>query len=172
PAELFGGRDQQPVVGTHVDAALCVTQGKSASRAADSWIDDGEVDALGHEWQRVGQRERSLEDGLRRDAVRDVDDLDVGRNSLHHTVTRADEVVLQAEVRQERDEARHRAAESTRPATSCVPASATTVRPAPSAAAVVCGPIVIAGTVEPSFAQACAAEGEASSTSSPSGGDG
>ena len=54
----------------------------------------GEVDALGHERQRVGQRERSLEDGLRRDAVRDVDDLDVGRNPLHHTMTRADEVVL------------------------------------------------------------------------------
>src|SRR5439155_3534678 len=108
----------------------------------------------------------------RRDPVGDVDDLHLRRDSLHHAVTGADEVVLQAEVRQERDEARHCAAESTRPATSCVQASATTVRPAASAAAVVCGPIVIAGTVEPSFAQACAAEGEASSTSPPSGGDG
>src|SRR5206468_9614590 len=171
-AKLLGGRNEQPVVRPDVDTPVSVTQSKRAPRAAHSRIDDGEVNSLGHERERVRQRERSLQDGLRGDAVGDVDDLDLRRDPLHHTVTGADEVILQAKVRQECDDARHSAAESTRPATSCVTASATTVRPAARAAAVVCGPIVIAGRVEPSLAQASAAEGEASRTRSPSGGGG
>ena len=48
--------------------------------------------------------ERALQDPPGPDAVRDVDDLHVRRDRLDHAVTRADEVVLQAEVGQERDE--------------------------------------------------------------------
>ena len=156
PAQLLGGRNQQPVVGPDVNAPVCVAQRQRPPCATDPRIHDGEVDSLGHERQRVREGQGPLQDGLRRDAVSDVDDLHLRCNPLHHTVAGADEVVLQAEVRQERNEARHAAAESTRPATLCVSASATTVSPAPSAAAVVCGPIVIAGRSEPSFAQAAA----------------
>ena len=52
----------------------------------------------------VAQDERALEDVLRRDPVGDVDDLRLGRDPLHHAVAGADEVVLEPEVGQERDE--------------------------------------------------------------------
>jgi hypothetical protein len=39
--------------------------------------------------------------------VGDVDDLDVGGDSLHDAVTGPDEVVLETEVGEERDEPRH-----------------------------------------------------------------
>src|SRR5262245_12341999 len=126
--------------------------------------------SFGHERERVGERQRSLQDCLRRNPVRDVDDLHVGRDPLHDTVTGADEVVAQPEIRQERDEARHAAAESTSPSTLCVFASATTLTPAARAAPVVCGPIVIAGTPERSAPQARAADADASNTRSPLGG--
>src|SRR4029079_16690293 len=126
---------EQPVVRPDVDPALPVAQGKSAPRTADARIDDREVNSFGHEGERIRQSQRSLEHGLRRDAVSDVDDLDFRCDPLHHTVAGADEIILQAEVRQERNEARHAAAEFTRPGTSCVCASATTVRPASYAAA-------------------------------------
>ena len=115
--------------------------------------------ALRHERQRVRQRERALEHRLRRDAVRDVDDLDLGRDPLHHAVTGADEVVLQPEVRQERDEARHTRGGSLRGPRRPVSSPRRRRRARRrGAAAVVCGPIVTTGTVEPSFAQARAAE--------------
>src|SRR5207245_419507 len=81
----------------------------------DAGIDNGKMDSLRHERQRVRKRQGALENGLGRDAVRDVDDLDVGRDPFDHAVTGADEVVLHAEVSQECDESRHAAAESTRP---------------------------------------------------------
>ena len=52
---------------------------------------------------RVRQHERALQHCLRRDAVRHVDHASVGGDPCHHAVARADEVVLQPEVGEERD---------------------------------------------------------------------
>ena len=152
PAELLRGRDQQAVVGPHVQPTLTIAQRQRAARAPDPGIDDGEVYAGRHERQRVRERQRALENSLRCDAVRDVDDLRVRGDAFHHTVAGADEVVLQSEIRQERNEARHAAAESTRPCTSCDSASATISTPAACAAAVVSGPIEAAGPRPPARA--------------------
>ena len=74
--------------------------------AADARIDDREVDADGHVRQRVREHERALQHGLRRDPVRDVDDLRLRRDALDHAVAGADEVVLEPEVGEEGDEHR------------------------------------------------------------------
>ena len=60
--------------------------------------------ADGHVRQRVGEHERTVLDPARPDAVCEVDDLRLRRDALDHSVARADEVVLEAEVGQERDE--------------------------------------------------------------------
>jgi len=104
PAGRFRSRHQEPVVRADEEALVTSSQGERAALAPDSWIDDREVNALGHIRQRVAEDEGALEDVLRRDPVRDVEDLDLGRDPLHHSVARADEVVLEAEVRQERNE--------------------------------------------------------------------
>ena len=69
---------------------------------------------------------------LRRDPVGDVDHVGVGRDALDDPVADAREVVLEAEVGQERDDASRDAASvtaATSPSRSCVVASATTARP-------------------------------------------
>ena len=76
----------------------------SAPIAADPGIDDGEMDALRQVRKRVREHERALEDALRLDAVRDVDDLGLRRDPLHHAVAGPDEIVLEPEVGQERDQ--------------------------------------------------------------------
>ena len=103
-AVLARGRQEQAVVGPHEDTSLLVTKDERAPRAADTGIDDREVHSDWHELDRVGEDERTLEHRRRRNAVGDVDDLRLGRDPLHHAVTRADEVVLEPEVGQERDE--------------------------------------------------------------------
>src|SRR5262245_5943722 len=127
------------------------------------------MDADRHERQCVRQSQCTLQDALCRNPVGDVDDLRLRRDSLHHSVTRADEVVLEAEVGQEGDEARHAAAESTSPRTSCEGASATTSTPRSRAAVVVCGPIEIAGPRPPALAYARAADADARRTRSAAG---
>ena len=107
PAELLDRRNQQAVVGSDMQAALTVPQGERSTRAADAGIDDGEVDSFGHEGQRVRESQRSLQNRLRRDAVRDVDDLDLGRDLLHDAVAGTDEVVGLSVVGEERDGRRH-----------------------------------------------------------------
>src|SRR5258708_4535300 len=177
PVEV-GSRDQQAVVGADEEPARPVAQRKRPARRADARVDDGEVHAFGHVVQRVPQHERALQDRLRGDPVREVDDLDLGRNALDHAVAGADEVVGEAEVRQERDEAmlhvRDASASTaaTRPSRSCVSASPRTVRPTLSATCVVCGPIETAGRSPPIAAYARAAEPDASTTTSPAGGSG
>src|SRR5919108_1584689 len=151
-AELLGRRDEEPVVGPDVHATLTVAQRECAPHTADAGIDDRKMDTRGHERQRVRERQRALQDALRGNAVRDVDDLHLRRDALDDAVARADEVVLQSEVGQERNEARHAAAESTSPSTSCDWASATISTPAPRAAAVVCGPIDTGGPPPPARA--------------------
>ena len=141
----LGGRDQQPVVGADEEPPLLVAQRERAARAADTGVDDRQVDADGHVGQRAREDERALEDLLRRDPVRDVDDLRLGRDPLDHAVARADEVVLEPEVAQEADEHAAEPIAASRPATSCVSASRTTSTPASRAAAVVCGPMLTAG---------------------------
>src|SRR5438552_3989758 len=135
-----------------MEPAFAVAQGERSARAAHTGIDDGQVQADGHERQRVRKRQRALQNSLRCDAMGDVDDLGIRGNALDHTVAGAHEIVLEAEVRQERDEARHAAAESTRPCRSCDSASATTWTPTALAAAVVCGPSEIAGPRPPARA--------------------
>ena len=103
PARLAAGRSR-PLSGPDVVPVLRVAERERAPRPADAGIDDREVDADRHEPDRVREHERALQHGLRRDPVRDVDDLRVRRDALHDAVTRADEVVLEPEVAQERDE--------------------------------------------------------------------
>jgi hypothetical protein len=62
------------------------------------------VDSGRHVGERVGENESSLQDVLRRDAVGDVDHLDVRRDALDDAAARADEVVLESEVGQEGEE--------------------------------------------------------------------
>src|SRR5262249_59794039 len=92
----------------------------------------------------------------------------------------AGKAVLRAEVGEEGDVGVHRAATSwrarstaaTRPSRSCVSASTATLRPTERATRLVSGPIVTAGAAPPIHAYARAAEPEASTTTSPSGGSG
>src|SRR5581483_1126847 len=137
----------------------------------------GEVDADGQVRNRVAQDDRTLQHRLRRDAVRHVDHARVGRDARDHAVAGADEVVLQSEVGEEGDD--RQGVESitsrtaaTRPSTSCVRASATTVNPADDATRVVSGPIDTAGAAPPIAAYARAADPDARTTTSPSGGSG
>ena len=97
-------RKQKPVVGPDEEPPVSVAERKRTARAPDAGVDDREVHADRHVPDRVGEHERALEHRLWRDPVRDVDDLRVRRDRLHHAVTRAHEVVLEPEVAQERDE--------------------------------------------------------------------
>ena len=150
PAQLRGGHEQ-PVVGADEEITVRVANDDGPACAADAGIDDGEVHAHGHVRKRVAQDERAGQHALRRDSVRHVDDLDVGRDALDDAVTGADEVVRQAEVAEERDEPVLHSADATastaatRPSRSCDAASATTVRPTLAATCDVCGPIDTAG---------------------------
>src|SRR6266511_6263508 len=103
-AELLGRRNKEAVVGADVEPAVGAAQGERAPLAADSGVDNGEVNSFREVGKRVREHERTLQDALWLDPVRDVDDLDVWRDSLHDRVTRADEVVCEAEVGQEGDE--------------------------------------------------------------------
>ena len=104
PAELLRGRHEQPVVGADVEAAVAAAEGDRPAIAPDARVDDREVHALGEVRERVREHDRPLQHAVRLDPVRDVDDLDLGRDPLHHAVARADEVVLEPEVGQERDQ--------------------------------------------------------------------
>ena len=103
-AGSFRGRDQQAVVGADEQAAVARGERERPTVAADARVDHGEVDSLGHVRERVAKDERTLENVLRRDAVRDVDDLRVGCDPLDHAVAGSDEVVSEPEVGQEGDE--------------------------------------------------------------------
>ena len=104
PAQALGRRQEQAVVGADEEAAVAAPQRERAPAGTHSRIDDGQVDAGRHVRERVRQRQRALEHRLRRDPVRDVDDLGVRRDPLHHAVADADEVVGQPEVGQEGDD--------------------------------------------------------------------
>ena len=104
PAELLRGRYEQPVVRADVQAPVHVAERDLPPTAADAGVDDRKVDALRQVGERVREHERALEDPLRLDAVRDVDDLGLRRDPLHHAVAGPDEIVLKPEVGQERDQ--------------------------------------------------------------------
>ena len=99
-----GRGKQKPVVRADVEPAVPVAERKRPPRTADAGVDDREVHADRHVADRVGEHERALQHRLGRDAVRDVDDLRVRGDGLHHAVARPHEVVLEPEVAQERDE--------------------------------------------------------------------
>ena len=129
--------------------------------------------------------ERALGHRHRPDAVRDVDDLRVGGDPLHHAAADAGVVVLDAEVGEEGDVLVHghvlpapapsrRGVDRVEQALEVVTARP---RPRPSspterATRVVSGPMLTAGASPPIHAYAFAAEPEASTTRSPSGGSG
>jgi hypothetical protein len=80
--------------------------GPTKSRSFCARVDDREMDALREERKRVREHERALQHAVPRDSVRNVDDLRLGRDPLDDAVAGADEVVLEPEVGQERDEHR------------------------------------------------------------------
>ena len=102
--EALGRGQQQPVVRADVQPSFAVAQRERAAATAHAGVDDREVDAGRHVRQRVREHERSLQDVAGPDTVRDVDHASLGRDRRDHAVTRADEVVLQAEVGQEGDD--------------------------------------------------------------------
>ncbi len=122
-----------------------------------------------HVRQRAREHQRTLQHLLRGNPVRHVDDLRLRRDPLDHAVAGADEVVLKPEVAQEGDEHAREVTAASRPATSCVSASATTRTPASRAVALVCGPMLTAGSSTPSRPKARAVEADASTTRSPVG---
>ena len=104
-AEPLGRGHEQAVVGPDVQAALAVAQRERRGATPPTpgsttarWTPSGMYGSV------LREDERALQHALRRDPVRDVDDLDVRRDALDHAVAGADEVVLQAEVGQERDD--------------------------------------------------------------------
>ena len=120
PTHPLGNRKQQPVVGTHVDPPTLVLERHGPAIGADPRIDYGEMNSHRHVRNRVSERQRSVKKAPRFDAVRDVDDLDIGGNPLDHTVAGTDEVVLETEVGQKGDEAKaHALSHSRRFATDC-----------------------------------------------------
>ena len=119
----LGRRQQEAVVRPDVEPPLLVTQRERPPGGADSGVDHREMHADGEVRERVREHERALQHLLRRDAMRDVDDLRLRRDPLDHAVARADEVVLKPEVAQEGDEHAREVTAATRPATSCVSAS-------------------------------------------------
>ena len=103
-AEPVGREHEKAVVRADVHAAVAPAKGDRLAVAAHARVDDCEVDALRHVRNRAREHQRALDDVVRRDPVRDVDHLGLGGDALDHSVARADEVVLEAEVRQEGDE--------------------------------------------------------------------
>ncbi len=97
-------RKQQPVVRPHIEPSVRIAEREWAPWPADARIDDRQMHADGHESDGVREHERSLQDRRRRNSVRDVDDLRVGGDALDDSVARSDEVVLEPEVAQKRDE--------------------------------------------------------------------
>ena len=130
---LRGGK-QKTVVRADEEPALAIREHDGSSDAADTGVDDCEVDARRHVRERAGKDECALEHLRRRDPVRDVDHTRVGRDPGDHPVTRADEVVLEAEVGEEAD---HHGVESTtvrgrfRPHRRARPDHSSPPRPAP-----------------------------------------
>ena len=173
-AEPVGGHDEEPVVGPDIETPVGPAQGDRPAVAADTRVDDRQVDALRHEGNRAREHERPLDDAVRRDPVRDVDHLGVRGDALDASAADSHEVVLEAEVRQEGDEPAFDAASltaTTSPSRSWLSASATTRRPRPRASAEVTGPMETHGASTPSAAKARAAEADARTTRSASGKD-
>jgi hypothetical protein len=117
-AEALCGRQEEPVVGADVQPALPVAESEGAATPAHAGIDDGEVNAGRHVGERVRQHERPLEHVPRTDSVRDVDHVRVRRDRCDHSVTGADEIVLEPEVGQEGDDHVLERNASTSPSTS------------------------------------------------------
>ena len=61
-ARSLGGGQQEAVVGADEQPAVAVGDREGAARAADTGVDDGEVDADRHVRQRAREHERALED--------------------------------------------------------------------------------------------------------------
>ena len=106
PAARSAAGSSSPLSGPTKSRPSLVAQRKRAPMAADAGVDDCEMHPDRHVGQRVGEHERALQHRLRRDSVRDVDDLGLRGDSLDDAVAGSDEVVLQAEVGEKRDDDR------------------------------------------------------------------
>jgi hypothetical protein len=103
-AETLPRDREQPVVRPDHEGARGRLQREREALAADAGIDDGKVHRLlGHVRNGAAQRERPRGDVLTQDRVRQVDHVHVGRDSRDHAVTDADELVVEAVVREEHD---------------------------------------------------------------------
>ena len=80
------------------------SQRQGEAPAADPRVNHGQVHALREVRERVREHDRALQHAVPLDPVGDVEDLDLGRDHLHHAVAGADEIVLEAEVAQEGDQ--------------------------------------------------------------------
>ncbi len=103
-AEALGGEGQQAVVRADEDAVLVgAAQRDRAPLGPDLGVDHGQVDAGRAVRQRAPQDDRAGADVVPGDAVGHVDHADLGRRDGDHPVADADEVVVQAVVREERE---------------------------------------------------------------------
>ena len=119
--------------------------------------------------------ERALQHAAGTDAVRDVDDLRVGRDPLRSrrgTCRRSRPARPKSVRNVMNDPVESDCTASSRPSRSCDAATAATSSPCSRASASVCGPIATTGRRAPVAASARAADGDATTATSPSGAGG
>ncbi len=103
---LFAGHDhaEDAVIGADEGVAATLDD-DGAAEAADTGIDDGDVDGLlGEPFVVLGHDEGSLGDFIGLDAVRDIDDFGVGGDGENDAFHDAGEVVFQSKVGGERND--------------------------------------------------------------------
>ena len=101
-------RGEQTVVGTEEHAPGHLYAHQTAA-GADARVDDRQVHARSAERQRTAQDEGSGPDVVAVEAVGEVDDPRLGRDSRDHRAADPGELVARAVVRQEGDRSRHAA---------------------------------------------------------------
>jgi hypothetical protein len=104
-AEGLGGQRQQAVVGPDERRALSRSDHDRAAVGSDAGVDDRQVHGRRHEPHGLSEHVRAGAQVLGRDRVGDVEDLDVGSESLDDAAANADELVLEAVVAREGQEA-------------------------------------------------------------------
>ncbi len=103
PASATAGASS-PLSGPMITPSPPATSiGNGPACRADARVDDRQHDPGGHVRDRSGERQRTAADVEGRDPVREVDDLDVRGEIAHDGLHHADELVVRAEVGEERD---------------------------------------------------------------------
>ena len=97
---------QDPVVRPH-EKLISRRDGNRFTRTPDSGIHHGQVDSVRREVRvSLAEREGGRADILRGNRVRDVHEVEIRVDSQHHPLHCRDEMVLQAEVREQGNNAR------------------------------------------------------------------